>query len=313
MRAFLLSLLLLHVACTNVVLSEDQPEVCANGIDDDADGLTDCDDASCDASGACEVSLTFCQDGEDNDGDTRVDCEDEGCRTGGFCESVVVSCAIRPQDGCPSGMGCYRRSVGSNAIELRCRSGGIGRADSSCSLDVIDALAPNDAHPCAIGFGCGAIFDQGVCGAYCEANTDCPTGGICLPPPSVTGVPGVCSTPCDPRLLGACPGDLACVSYHERGESFATGGARFACVDASLVRGTAVAGAPCTDPPLPNTAAAQVCVSFTACVPNAGGGGATCRALCDVALPNCTTGSCMPLYETGTVSGVGNTRFGVCL
>jgi hypothetical protein len=295
------------------VLSEDQPDVCENGIDDDGDGATDCDDASCDASGACEVSITFCQDGDDNDGDALVDCADDDCRAGGFCESIVTSCTLRPQSGCPSGMGCYRRAIGSTSIELRCRSSGIGRSGSTCSLDAIDALAPNDPHPCAAGHGCGAIFDEGMCGAYCASDADCPTGGLCLPPSSLTGTPGVCTAPCDPRLLGACPGDLACVSYHERGEPFATGGARFACVDAALVRGTAVVGAPCLDPPVPSTPASQVCVSSAACVPNTAGGGATCRALCDVAAPSCATGACMPLYETGTVSGVGNVRFGACL
>jgi hypothetical protein len=114
-------------------------------------------------------------------------------------------------------------------------------------------------------------------------------------------------------LIGSCPGSLACVSLHERGESFATGGARFACVDPALVRGAAVSGAPCVDPPLAGTPAAQVCASSLACVPDTVGAGATCRALCDVASPSCTTGSCMPLYEAGSVSGVGNTRFGVCL
>ena len=94
MRALTFMSVMLTCSCTAVVLSEDQPDVCENGIDDDGDGFTDCEDASCDASGACEVSITFCQDGDDNDGDALVDCADDDCRAGGFCESIVASCGV---------------------------------------------------------------------------------------------------------------------------------------------------------------------------------------------------------------------------
>ena len=91
MKACLL-LCLLPLGCTKVVLSEEQALVCADGIDNDNDGNTDCEDASCDASGVCEVTEVTCQDELDNDGDELVDCEDSGCREGGFCDSVVAAC-----------------------------------------------------------------------------------------------------------------------------------------------------------------------------------------------------------------------------
>lgn len=51
-------------------------EVCANGMDDDADGLADCDDADCFGTPGCDE---ICDDGLDNDADDHVDCEDEDC------------------------------------------------------------------------------------------------------------------------------------------------------------------------------------------------------------------------------------------
>lgn len=52
-------------------------EDCTNGIDDDGDGLIDCDDPDCGGVGTCpEIQ---CSDGIDNDGDGLVDCLDSDC------------------------------------------------------------------------------------------------------------------------------------------------------------------------------------------------------------------------------------------
>jgi hypothetical protein len=54
-------------------------EQCDNGLDDDDDGLTDCDDTvDCKLYGDCP-SLEVCDDGVDNDGDGQSDCKDLGC------------------------------------------------------------------------------------------------------------------------------------------------------------------------------------------------------------------------------------------
>ena len=50
------------------------PEQCSNGIDDDADGTVDCADPDC--TGACPEA---CDDGIDNDGDDTIDCDDLDC------------------------------------------------------------------------------------------------------------------------------------------------------------------------------------------------------------------------------------------
>lgn len=54
-------------------------ESCANGIDDDDDGATDCEDtADCKLFPGCPM-LEVCDDEVDNDGDGYADCKDVGC------------------------------------------------------------------------------------------------------------------------------------------------------------------------------------------------------------------------------------------
>ena len=54
-------------------------EVCDDGLDNDGDSYVDCDDWDCDDDPACEGSSEICDDGEDNDGDSYVDCDDWDC------------------------------------------------------------------------------------------------------------------------------------------------------------------------------------------------------------------------------------------
>ena len=53
-------------------------QICDNGVDDDLDSQTDCDDLDCKLIGDCG-STEVCDDGEDNDGDGQTDCEDTAC------------------------------------------------------------------------------------------------------------------------------------------------------------------------------------------------------------------------------------------
>ncbi|MBX3273107.1 MAG: hypothetical protein KF729_22780 [Sandaracinaceae bacterium] len=58
--------------------TETSAERCANGLDDDLDGLVDCTDPDCD--GYCpEQSAAACGNGRDDDGDGLVDAEDVEC------------------------------------------------------------------------------------------------------------------------------------------------------------------------------------------------------------------------------------------
>ena len=53
---------------------------CGNGVDDDGDGLTDCDDPDCLQTADCDPTREWnCHDGVDNDGDGLLDCLDPDC------------------------------------------------------------------------------------------------------------------------------------------------------------------------------------------------------------------------------------------
>jgi cysteine-rich repeat protein len=55
-------------------------EVCDNGIDDDQDGFTDCTDNDCRNQAPCGVPLEVCNNLQDDDQDGFADCADDDCR-----------------------------------------------------------------------------------------------------------------------------------------------------------------------------------------------------------------------------------------
>ncbi len=57
------------------------PWHCDDGLDNDEDGLWDCDDPDCGDSSYCNEAAEdgSCSDGEDNDGDGLSDCDDPDC------------------------------------------------------------------------------------------------------------------------------------------------------------------------------------------------------------------------------------------
>ena len=58
------------------------PEICDNGLDDDADGLLDCDDSDCAGDPACGEN---CTNGIDDDLDGDTDCADADCAANPAC------------------------------------------------------------------------------------------------------------------------------------------------------------------------------------------------------------------------------------
>ncbi|TNE84678.1 MAG: hypothetical protein EP330_28830 [Deltaproteobacteria bacterium] len=57
---------------------------CVDRVDNDGDGLVDCDDPDCDGSRACRFA-EVCDNGVDEDGDGRVDCDDPDCADEPWC------------------------------------------------------------------------------------------------------------------------------------------------------------------------------------------------------------------------------------
>ena len=72
---------------------------CADGIDNDGDGLQDDADADCAAPGTGEYYLTNCDDDADQDGDGLFDLDDPDCRlseggAGEFVPPIVIPEAV---------------------------------------------------------------------------------------------------------------------------------------------------------------------------------------------------------------------------
>ena len=67
-----------------IICAEFSVAACQDGIDNDQDGLVDCEDGDCQEilSEVCtkaEDSDALCNDGIDNDGDGLIDCLDDEC------------------------------------------------------------------------------------------------------------------------------------------------------------------------------------------------------------------------------------------
>jgi endo-1,4-beta-D-glucanase Y len=97
----LLGVVFLGASCSDndESFEENTEETCKNNLDDDADGILDCDEASC-ASFCGENSDMTCTDGVDNDGDEFVDCDDVECLAFASCADRVADFQpVRHQNG----------------------------------------------------------------------------------------------------------------------------------------------------------------------------------------------------------------------
>ncbi len=81
---------------------------CADSIDNDLDGRTDCADTECAALPACCVPmLENCFDGADNDCDTLVDCADPNCASSpACCTPMPERCSNGADDDCDGLIDC---------------------------------------------------------------------------------------------------------------------------------------------------------------------------------------------------------------
>lgn len=144
---------------------------CADGQDDDGDGMIDCADAdcfdaaNCQAGGSEERSDRACSDWVDNDGDGAVDCDDMDCQIESIrvCRgswrspsSTVASAEASDFPELPEGV--------SSAEELIGRSGDVDgeRSDQACS-DGIDN--DGDGRTDCNDFGCRFDPEITVCQA----------------------------------------------------------------------------------------------------------------------------------------------------
>ena len=136
-------------------------EACVAGVDDDCDGLVDCDDPDCAAAQPCEKDPGDCTpncpfeecDGRDNNGDGRTD-------EGRVCDGIEGPCPAP---------GAVRICDAYCGVHQRCR------VDGSWGPCIVDGQGPVpecDEHAdCAFG----SICDMGGClqSMRCESDDDC--------------------------------------------------------------------------------------------------------------------------------------------
>ena len=145
-------------------------DACANGVDDDGDGATDGDDAGC----GDDPAVYACWNGVDDDGDGLVDTDDPGCdsRRDDSEGSDQVLCASEPRNaGCapPEDLPTPAQVL---AIEMRCGNGLDDDGDG-----VTDGADESECPGLVYGAtSCWNALDDDGDGAVDDADTEaCPT------------------------------------------------------------------------------------------------------------------------------------------
>ncbi len=167
------------VGCGAEPRERDDYEICDNGVDDDADGLIDCEDTDC--ASACTTG-EVCDNGVDDDDDGLADCDDpecaSACTTGEVCDNGVdddgdgaVDCA---DSECSWDPACHGRERCDNGID----DDGDGLVDCEdpicetsthcrevCDNDIDDngdGLVDCDDPDCAVDSACREDCENGV-------------------------------------------------------------------------------------------------------------------------------------------------------
>ena len=174
MSAYLLTTLLSLYTMTigligpgpSVKLPRSAFEICDNGIDDDGDGLIDCQDSDCVPIPYCRTEDDFvkCRDGIDNDGDGDIDCADSECN----CSSTETVCNNGVDDDGDGLIDCEDSDCKDfvSCFESDCNNGidddGDGFADhydGDCQKDPANPIEYIMAEPSCSGRPTGNVFD----------------------------------------------------------------------------------------------------------------------------------------------------------
>ncbi|MBX7101326.1 MAG: hypothetical protein K1X89_26650, partial [Myxococcaceae bacterium] len=151
---------------------------CGDGLDDDHDGLTDCEDPdcfaqTCDAGAACVIDQA-CQTDHTCRGAMRV-CPTSGCFATAACSEPAGCQGLTPKDAgaaCGDGGTC-QGDGGCSLVELNCGNGidDDGDGPKDCLDPDCAGAQCNDANACSVGEVCSA----GVCGGGTAVTCSTPT------------------------------------------------------------------------------------------------------------------------------------------
>ena len=168
------------------------PELdCANKVDDDGDGLTDCADNDCASDTVCKnlPKETVCNDKKDDDGDGLTDCADPDCAGVGGCAvpKTETSCVDKVDNDKDGAVDCADNDCASNLAcknplhETNCKDtvdedvdGKTDCADSDCTSDVA-------CTGTAVESNCGDGVDNDKDGSTDCSDNDCAIHPPCAP------------------------------------------------------------------------------------------------------------------------------------
>ena len=141
-------------------------ELCGNAVDDDGDGLIDCDDGDClEILSECTHEMT-CDDGLDGDSDGLIDCGDDDC----FLQCAAVGChhfsicLVETGCGCTWGYDCPESDAELGGCYFSC-------INSSSCTGVCEELVGPDVYTAV--FELDACLDEHCAGLQAEARQAC--------------------------------------------------------------------------------------------------------------------------------------------
>jgi hypothetical protein len=298
--------MLVAAACSEPRVAEDRAAACANRIDDDGDGLVDCDDPDCAGTEACERTATTCANDLDDDRDGTLDCRQATCRALPVCrDAEPKDCFLLPPgsvNGCQRGKGCYLADS-----RKWCALEGPSLAGGACGTDPSDR-----SQGCAAGYQCGS---DRRCARICVDDYDCTRNSICLDRDRELGT---CTLSC--LRSSDCRSGEACAALQREDFSLEQGGWAHRCVaESEIAQGTASEGQPCVDPAA-RRGGADVCGLGLLCLPDPDG--KRCREVCRGSTDGRPTGGGCPsgrlCHAIVPFSGQGSSfdepyAIGVCL
>ena len=204
---------------------------CTDGVDNNDDGLTDCEDFSC--RDQCVLpEAGRCDDGYDNDHDGDIDGCDSECPNECYGRVITATGGTAPEGGAAGAMSVAKggdggRPTGANAVA----AGGTGGSAANCDC-AVGAYVPicgvdGETYDIACGANCAPVDVACLGECPCAASDDgCSVGCEAFPDG------GSCESP---TVEWVCDGTVAYSLFSEAGcEELPTDAIRFCCPAAFL-------------------------------------------------------------------------------
>jgi hypothetical protein len=156
------------------------PELCQDGLDNDLDGLTDCQDPDCAREPACEGHEYNCNDEIDNDDDGEADCDDPDCFQSPVClpETDCQNWLDDDQDGLTDCQDPDCAAVGYCQAERLCQDGRDNDADGFTDCEDDDCQVE---YECQAERHCRDGRDNDADGWTDCDDDDCVNTPVCQP------------------------------------------------------------------------------------------------------------------------------------